>query len=115
MGKDIGRFYKNNRPKLSPPTLKKHVLSYSASHTSYASNSARTSIPYRLDSNHIIINYNKNNTSNKDEIQSCVTPRKKNYSVQATSKTAHLYPLNDTLHIASVKLHTTTKLPPTGK
>ena len=39
----------------------------------------------------------------------------KNYSVQATSKTTHLTPLNDKLPIVPVKLHTTKKLPPTGK
>ena len=33
MGKEIGRFYKNNRSKLSTPTLKKPVLSSSAHHT----------------------------------------------------------------------------------
>ena len=39
----------------------------------------------------------------------------KNYSVQATSTTTHLTPLHDTLPIPSVKLHTTTELPPSGK
>ena len=39
----------------------------------------------------------------------------KNYSVHATSTTTHLNTLNDTLPIVSVKLHTTTELPPAGK
>ena len=39
---------------------------------------------------------------------------KKN-SVQATSTPNNFKPLNATLHIPSVKLHTTTKLPPAGK
>ena len=34
MGKDIGHFYKHNRPKSSSLTLKKPVLSSSAYHTS---------------------------------------------------------------------------------
>ena len=34
MGKDIGRFYKHNRPKSSSPALKKPVLLSSANHTS---------------------------------------------------------------------------------
>ena len=115
MDNDIGRFYKNNRSKISTPTLKKPVLSSLASHTSSASNSARISALYRLDIKHIVTNQNKNITSNIYDIHSCVTPRWKNYSVQATSTTNHLTPLNATLHITSVKLQTTTKLPPAGK
>ena len=115
MRKDIGCFYKNNRSELSTPTLKKPVLSSSASHTSSASNSTRTYILSRLDNKKIITNQNKNNTSNTDDIQPCVTPRKQNYSVHATSTTTHLTPLNDTLHSVSVKLHTETKVLPTGR
>ena len=74
MGKDIGRLYKNNRSKLSTLTLKKPGLSSSASHTSSASNSTRTYISPRLDNKHITTNHNKNNISNKYDIQSCVTP-----------------------------------------
>ena len=40
---------------------------------------------------------------------------KEKFSVEATSTTTHLTPLNDAMNIASVKLHTTPKLPPTGK
>ena len=53
--------------------------------------------------------------TNTDDIHSCVTPREKNYSVQATYKTTHLTPLNSALHIESIELHTTNKLPPAGK
>ena len=56
-----------------------------------------------------------NNISNTDEIQSCVTQQKQTYSAQDTSTPTHLRPLNATLHIPSVKLHTTTKLTPVGK
>ena len=84
MDKDIGCFYKNNQLELSTPILKKPALSYSASHTS----STHTSISSRLDNKHIITNHNKNNTSNKDDIQSCVTPRK-----QITMFMPHLQPL----------------------
>ena len=56
-----------------------------------------------------------NNTSNKDDIHSFVTPRKQSYSVQATSTTTNLTPLNATLPIVLVELHTTKKLPPDGK
>ena len=40
---------------------------------------------------------------------------KKIYSVQATSTTTHLTPLNATLYLTYVKLHTTTKLLLTGR
>ena len=56
-----------------------------------------------------------NNTSNTDEIHSCVKPQKQNYSVQATYIPSCLKPLITKLHIAQVELHKTNKLPPTGK
>ena len=40
---------------------------------------------------------------------------KKNYSFQDTSTPPHLTPLNTTLNIVPIELHTTTKLPPAGK
>ena len=40
---------------------------------------------------------------------------KKNYSVQDTSTTTGLKPLNTTLPLSPAELHTTTKLPPAGK
>ena len=54
------------------------------------------------------------NIPNKYYIHSCVTTQK-NYSVHAKSTTTHLTPLNSTLPIAPVELHTTRKLPPDGK
>ena len=77
MGKEIGRYFKYNRSKVSTPTLKKTVLSSSDAHTSPASNSTRTSILSQLDNKYITTNQNNNNTSNTDDIHSCVTPRKK--------------------------------------
>ena len=115
MVKDIGRFYKNNRPKQSTPTFKRPVLSSSAAHASYVSNSTGTSISSQLDNKDITKNQNRNNTSNTDDIHSCVTPRKINYSVQATSTTTRLTPLNTTLTIAPVELHKTKQLPSAGK
>ena len=49
MGKDIGRYYKYNRSKISTPTLKKPVLSSSANHTSYKTNLKRTIISSQLE------------------------------------------------------------------
>ena len=44
----------------------------------------------------------------------CNTTKKK-YSVQATSTTTRLTPLNTTLHISLVELHKTNQLTPAGK
>ena len=95
MGKEIGR--KNNRSKLSTSTPKKPVLSSSDTHTSSASNSTRTSISSQIDNKDSTTNQNNNNTSNTYEIHSCITPRKQNYSVQATYTPPSLTPLNTTL------------------
>ena len=59
-------FFKNNWSKLSTSTLKKPVLSSSAAHTSFASNSTQISISSQLDT-----------TSNTYNIHSCVTPQNK--------------------------------------
>ena len=115
MGKDIGRLYKNNQSKIPTPTIKKPGLSSSDSHASSASNYTQTCISSRLDNKHITTNQNKNKISNTDDIQSCVTPQKQNYSVQATYAPTHLTPLNATMPIPYFKLHKTTKLPPAGK
>ena len=77
MVKDIGCLYKYNWPKKSTPTFKKPVLSYSAAHASSASNSTGTSISSQLDNKEITTDQNRKNNSNIDDIQSCVTPRKK--------------------------------------
>ena len=111
MGKKIGRSLKYNRSETSTPTLKKPVLSSSDAHTSSASNSTRTSISFQLDNKYITTNQNNNNTSNIDEIHSCVTSQKQNYSVQDTSTTTSLTPLNTTLTIVPVELHKTKQLP----
>ena len=68
-----------------------------------------------LDNKHVTNNHNKNKISNTDDIESCVTPQIKNYSVQSTSTPAYLTPLYATLSIPSIKLHTTTESPPAGR
>ena len=115
MGKEIGRYFKYNRSKISTPTLKKPVLSSSDAHTSSASNLTQTLISSHLDTKDSTANQNKINTSNTDDIHSCVTPQKHNYSVLATYTPPILKLLNATLPIAPVELQTTTKLPPVGK
>ena len=52
---------------------------------------------------------------NADDIHSCLTPRKQNISVQATSASPRLTPLIKTLPLAPVELPKTTELPPVGK
>ena len=93
MGKDIGRSFKYNRPKSSSPTLKKPVLSYTANHTSCItiSNPSITSHPRQHKGS--ASNQDKVNISNTDDIHSCVTPKRHNISVQATSTAPCLTPL----------------------
>ena len=70
MGKEIGRSFRNNQSKLLTSTLKKPVLSYSAAHTSSASNSKGSYISSQLENKEIPTNQNKNNISNIDDIHS---------------------------------------------
>ena len=115
MGKEIGCSFKYNRSKISTPTLKKPILSSSSAHTLCSSNSTRTLISYQLDNKDSTPNQNKNNTSNTDDIHSCGTPQKQNYSVKATSTPPSLTPLNTTLPITPVEFHKIKQLPPSGK
>ena len=81
MCKEIGRAYKYNRSKISSPTLKKPVLLSSANHTSYTTNLTPTIISQQLQHKDSTAIQNTVNTSNTDDIHSCVTPRKYNISV----------------------------------
>ena len=94
MGKGIGRYFKYNRSKISTPTLKKPVLSSSAANTSYTSNLTRTFISSQLENEDSTAIQNKKYTSNTDDIHSCVTPQKQNYSVQYTYTPTCLTRLN---------------------
>ena len=60
-------------------------------------------------------NQNNNNTSNTDDMHSCVTPKKLYYSVQDKPTTTCFTPLNATLPNEPVEFITTTKLPHAGK
>ena len=75
----------------------------------------RTFISSQLDIEDSTAIQNKKDNSNTDDIHSCATPQKQNYSVQATSTPPHLTPLNTTLPIAPVELHRTNKLHLVGK
>ena len=115
MGKEIGRSYKYNLPKSSSPTLKKPVLSSSADHTSCItiSNPPITSHPRQHKGT--ASNQDKVHISNKDYIHSCVTPKRHNISVQATSTPPRLTLFITTLPILTVELPKTTQLPLLGK
>ena len=115
MGKDIGCSLKYNQSKISTPTLQKHFLSSSTSHTSSASNLTQNFISSHLDNKDSTVIQNKKDTYNTDHIHSCVTPRKQNYSIQATYTPPRLNLLNTTVPIAPAGLHTRTKLPPVSK
>ena len=115
MGKEIGRSFKFYRSKISTPTLKKPILSSSAAHTSYTSNLTRTIISSQHDNKESNTIQNTTDTSNTDDIHSCVTLRKQNTRVQDTSTPPRLTQLNTTLPIAPVELQKITKLPPVGE
>ena len=115
MGNEIGRSFKYNRKKRSSPTFKKPVLSSSANHTSYTTNSTPTSMPHQVQHKESTSIQNKVNISNKNDINSCITPRIQNISVHATTTHPHLTPLITNLPLLPVELPKTTHLPPLGK
>ena len=114
-GKDIGRSYKYNQSKIPTPTLKKPVLSSSANHTSYTTSFSQTFISYQLENEDSIEIKNTSEILNTDDIHYCVTPRKQNISVPATSIPPCLTSLITTLPLAPVEFPKTTQLPPVGK
>ena len=115
MGKDIGCYFKYNRSKISSPTLKKSVLSSSANHTSYTTNSTRTIMSYQLQNKDSTSIQNMSDISNIDDIHSFVTPKRHNIRFQATSTPPRFTPLITTLPLLPVELPKTTQSPPVGK
>ena len=102
MGKDIGSFYKHNRPKSSSPTPKKPVLLSSANHTSYTTISNPTIMSHQLQHKDSTSIQNKVKISNTDDIHSCVTPLKHNISVKDTSTPPRLTLLITNLPLSPV-------------
>ena len=115
MGKGIGRSFKYNRKKRSSPTFKKPVLSSSANYISFTTNSNPTIMSHQIQHKDSTFIQNTVNISNTDDIHSCVTPRKQNTSVQATSTPPCLTPLITTFPLLPVELPKTKHLPPLGK
>ena len=77
MGKEIGRSFKYNRTKILSLILKKLVLSSSADHTSYTTNSTPTFMPHQVQHKESTSIQNKVNISNIDYMHSFVTPENK--------------------------------------
>ena len=115
MDKEIGLSFKYNQSKISTPTPKKHVISYSENHTSYTTNWTQTIISSQLENEDSTGIKNMSDISNTDDIHSCVTPQKHNISVQATYTPPCLTPLITALPLAPVDLAKTIELPPVGK
>ena len=76
---------------------------------------SQTIISSQLDNKESTAIQNTSDISNTDDIYSCVTPRKQNYSVKATSTLHRLKPLITNLPIVPVELPKTTELTPVGK
>ena len=55
------------------------------------------------------------NITNNDNINSCETPRKQNYSIPTTSTPKHHAQSIGAMPVRPFNLHTTVKLPPLGK
>ena len=115
MGKEIGCSFKYNRPKSSSPTPKKPVLSSSANHTSCITISNPTITSHPRQHKGSASNQDKVKISNIDDLHYCVTPKRHNISVQATSTPPRLTPLITTVPLLPVELPKTTQLPPLGK
>ena len=101
--------------KISTPTLKKPVLSSSSNYTSHTTSLSQTIISSQLENKDSTAIRNTSYISNTDHSHSCVTPRKQNISVQATSTPPCLTPLITTLPLAHIELTKTAELPPFGK
>ena len=108
MGKDIGCSYNYNQLKISILTLKKYVLSSSANHISGTTSLSQTIISSQLENKDSTAIQNTSEISNTYDINSCVTPRKQNYSVHSTSTLPCLTPLITTVPLAPVELTKTT-------
>ena len=110
MGKEIGRSFKYNRSKIFNQTLKKPVLSSLADHTSYTSNLTQTIISSQLENEDSTKIQKMTDISNTYDINSCLTSRKQNISVQATATPPWLAPLINNLPIAPFESPKTTGL-----
>ena len=91
----------------------KPVLSSPENHTSYTTNSTPTIMSYQLQHKDSTSIKNTVVISNTDDIHSCVTPRKQNISVQATSTPPRLTQFITTLPLLPVELPNNNTFTPT--
>ena len=71
MDKEMGRSFKYNQSKISTPTPKKPVLSYSENHTSYTTNLTLPIISSQLENEDSNAIQNTSDISNTDDIHFC--------------------------------------------
>ena len=120
MSKKIGRIYKHIKYQLSNISTKVPVIYYSASQKSQFIELTITSVSSVTDKKNSVLcseNFIHNDFSitNNDNIQSCETPRKKNYSIKNTSTQNPYAQIIVTMSVSLLNLNTTGKLPPVGK
>ena len=122
MAKDIEWIYKYSQYQLSTPSLKAPVSSSSDPQISSAVELTTTSFSYVLDKNqNNYVLYSQNSIhndatiTNNEEIQSCETHKKKNYSIQTISTHNHHTQGIATTSSGILNLNTPTILPQVGK
>ena len=122
MGKDIVRIHKYSQSKLSKISLKAPVSSSLAPQTSSAIESTITSVPSVRDKNqNNYVLYSQNTIqndatiTNNDDIQSCETAKKQNYSIPTISTPNHHSQRIASTSSSRLNLNTPTILPPVGK
>ena len=122
MGKDIGRIYKHSQYQLSTSSLKAPVSSSSEPQTSSAIELTTTSVPSATDkhqNNYVLYSQNtiQNDATitNNDDIQSCETAKKQNYSIPTISTPNHHSQRIASTSSSRLNFNTPTILPPVGK
>ena len=122
MGKDIGKFYKYSQSQISTPSIRSPVISSSDPRTSSDIELTKNSVPSVTDKNqNNFVLYSQNTIqndatiTNNEDIQSCETAKKRNYSIPIISTpNHHTQRLATTLSII-LNLNTPMILPPVSK
>ena len=122
MGKDIGQIYKHSQSQLSTFPIKTPVSSSSEPQTSSAIELTTTSVPSVTDKNQKkSVLYSQNTIQNdatitdNDDIQSCETAKKQNYSIPTISTPNHPSQNISTTSSIILNFNKPTILPPVGK
>ena len=122
MGNGIGRICKNSNSQLSTYSLKAPVSLYSDPQTSSDIELTTTPVPSVTEKNqNNSVLYSQNNIHNdpnitkNEDIQSCETAKKQNYSIPTISTPNHHSQRIATTPSSRFNSHTPTILPPVGK